>query len=360
VKEIVSRIHKAFSKACEKNLNLEMGPQADYDEGDIATVLEYASENVISVTEAAPQLRDLGYDIPDGDTLLYHFSKVNHEKLEVCFGGIIATSMHEAKRQRLIGIPLDVAIDFNDVPWYGKKKRFTIRTKHRNGTCYFIRFAVLTVVFYGRRFVVAVVPVMKKTKNENVVEALLTQARQYLRIRRVFLDRIFYNAKVVKKLDELKAKYVIPAKKTAPVKRAMKKLLRGKERITDYTVRNSKGDKADTTLFLSWNRRRRKWQPFITNISVNELTRASLGEAYRKRFSIETSFRVKNGFRIRTCSGVYSIRYAFYLVALCVYNFWILLNVWEARRFGETPNKPLITVYRFVFLIEKLVHSGAY
>lgn len=363
MKEIVARIHKAFLHALKNNLNLEMGPQSTYDEGAIALVLEHSAENVITPTEASAQLRLLDYEAPDGDTVFHHLSKQKHESIQRCFGGIIAETVSKAKRQRLLNIPLDYAIDFNDIPWYGKHKRFIIYDRHRNGTKRFIRFANGSVVHAGRRFIVASIPVTPKTKKGEIVEALVTRAKELgIRIRHVFLDRGFYAAGALKVLDENGLKYIIPAPENKSIRKRMKTLLRKKRYITTYTVHSHRDRRVSVTtnLFLFWSRGQRAWQPFITNTEVNERNRISLGERYRARWSIETSFRDKNGFRIRSRSGIHVVRIALYLTTIALYNLWILLNIWEAQRFGEEPEKPRISVARFLFYIEILLHSGLF
>jgi len=362
MKEIVARIHKAFLHAFKNNLDLGMGAQSIYDEGAIALVLEHSAENVITPTEASAQLKLLGYKTPDGDTVFHHLSRQKHESIERCFGGIIAETVSKAKRQRLLNIPLDYAIDFNDIPWYGKPKSFTVIDRHRDGTKRFIRFANGSVVHAGRRFIVASIPVTSKTRKEDIVEVLTTRAKELgIRIRRVLLDRGFYSVRTLKVLDNNGVKYLMPVPENKGIRRRMKTSLRKKRHITKYTVQSHRGGTSITTnLFLFWNRGRKEWQPFITNVEVDEGTRISLAESYRARWSIETSFRVKNGFRIRSRSGIHAVRIILYLATISLYNLWILLNIWEARQFGEEPEKPRISVARFLFYIEILLHSGMF
>ena len=362
MKEIVARIHKTFLQDLKNNLDLGMGAQSTYDESAISLVLEHSAENVITPTEASAQLRLLGYKTPDGDTVFHHLSRQERESIQRCFGGIISDTISKAKRQRLLNIPLDYAIDFNDIPWYGKHKRFTIVDRHRNGTKRFIRFANGSVVHAGRRFIVASIPVTPKTKKWKIVEVLITRARELgIRIRRVFLDRGFYAVHVLKVLNDNGLKYVTLAPENKSIRKRMMALLQKNKRITTYTMWSWRDNTSITTnLFLFWNRGRRAWQPFITNTEINEINRVSLGESYRARWSIETSFRVKNGFRIRSRSGIHVVRIALYLTGIALYNLWVLLNIWEARRFGEEPEKPRISVARFLFYIEILLHSGSF
>jgi hypothetical protein len=117
-----------------------------------------------------------------------------------------------------------------------------------------------------------------------------------MKIRRVFIDRGFYGVEIPKMMEKRGLQYVMLARKTKRIKKEMKSLLSRGEHVTPYTIIRSKHETADCTLFLSWDKKRRKWSPFVTNIPVSESTRTALGDEYRRRWNIETSFRVKNGF----------------------------------------------------------------
>ncbi len=74
-----------------------------------------------------------------------------------------------------------------------------------------------------------------------------------------------------------------------------------------------------------------KLLPYATNMSVSA---DKIHEYYSRRFGIETQYRVKNRFLGRTSSKDFSVRYGFFVLALCLYNLWILLNIAERGREG--------------------------
>jgi len=95
-----------------------------------------------------------------------------------------------------------------------------------------------------------------------------------------------------------------------------------------------------------------KVYPFATN---TDCTPETIHELYRKRFGIETQYRIKNKFLRRTYSKEYSVRYFFFLLAICIYNLWILLNIIERGKDGLDPCKIPIKVDRVVHLIRKII-----
>ena len=267
--------------------------------------------------------------------------------------------MREARKRRLLWKPLDVAIDFNGVPWYGKLRSFIVRGEKKEGTNKFICFATLSIVVSGERFIIDAVPVTMLTSKKKAVKELLKSATRHgIRIKRVMLDRGFYDVSVVNLLDN-RGGYLIPAVKTKGIKRVIRGLEERGEFITEYMMRSATGETATCTLFIVWDDGKKRWLPFITNLCVDERNRGVLAEAYRKRWGIETSYRMKNQFRAKTCSRCYAVRYVLYMLSLCMYNLWVLLNIIHAEYLGVAPAEPTITVDRFVFKMRIIFYSAS-
>ena len=71
------------------------------------------------------------------------------------------------------------------------------------------------------------------------------------------------------------------------------------------------------------------WPKPLTSLTQEEaetLWAVRLGETYRKRWGIETGYRVKKDFRAKTCSVNPSIRFVFLFLSIILYNTWALLN----------------------------------
>lgn len=354
---IILKVRKLVDRCFRKHIDLNIGRFAEYNEEDICRVLEYAAENGTSITWSAPHLRRKGCNLPDGDTVLRQLSKNSWQDLGRGFRGIINEQLLKAKKQRIFTSPVEIAIDFNEIEWYGEELHFIVHGQAKNGTRKFIRFACLSVLKPGRKFIVATVPVFSDTRKEDVIGLLLPEAEKWMKMRRIFIDRGFYGAKIPKMLDEKGLQYIMLARETKGIKKAMKSLLHKGKHIKPYTIRNRYGE-TKCTLFLCWDRKRRKWSPFITNIPVNERTRTALGKEYRQRWNIETSFRVKNGFLAKTSSMNYSVRYVIYMFAIVMYNFWILANMLYSLAQRPHSYAPEIRVIDFCFEMLDLIFPG--
>jgi len=68
---------------------------------------------------------------------------------------------------------------------------------------------------------------------------------------------------------------------------------------------------------------------FATNLPVNNASYfiKKIPEEYRKRWNIETGYRVKNAFKIRTCSKSTVVRSLFFLIQCLLYNIENLLKL---------------------------------
>ena len=68
---------------------------------------------------------------------------------------------------------------------------------------------------------------------------------------------------------------------------------------------------------------------FATNLTVNNASDflKKIPEEYRKRWNIETGYRVKNAFKIRTCSKSPVARSLFFLIRCLLYNIEMLLKL---------------------------------
>ena len=90
---------------------------------------------------------------------------------------------------------------------------------------------------------------------------------------------------------------------------------------------------------------------YVTNVPVTSETAVELGEEYRKRWGVETGFRMKRKLRGKTNSPKYSVRLLFLLLSVLLYNLFILLNA--LLGFGEDGKRYRMTLHVFRTLVEK-------
>jgi len=83
----------------------------------------------------------------------------------------------------------------------------------------------------------------------------------------------------------------------------------------------------------------------------NEKNAKNLCNSYSRRWGIETSYRVKDNLRPKTTSKNYVVRLFYFLFSVCLYNLWILANVFIGVVIGRMLKKPLITAKMFGTLL---------
>jgi putative transposase len=334
------KVHKLTGSATRRHIRLPLGPQAEYGVQDLCRVLLYACENGTAVTWSGTHLRDRGLDLPDGDTVLRQFGRADWRELAKGFTRLHREPLIKAWRSGLLQGPVDIAFDFTDEPWHGEDLPFIVRGEADRGTTRFIRWASVSILADPVRFVAATAPVFPDTSKTEVIEFLLGELPPWLRFRRAFLDRGFYSVDVLTMLEENHIGYVVAARRTSRVKKAIRALRQKGKTSMRYTVR-SLSDSIGTTLFFVEDEDG-EVHAFVTNLPVKDAER--LAQAYRKRWGIETAFRVKNGFRAKTCARTYPVRFALYMMAMALYNFWVFVNVLMVLALGSVPEKPRITV----------------
>ena len=94
-----------------------------------------------------------------------------------------------------------------------------------------------------------------------------------------------------------------------------------------------------------------KRQGFVTNIPL-KVHEVALGQAiaefYRKRWQIETGYRVKEyAFRGKTCSKNYVIRYFYFMLSIILYDCWVLADLLIILALGIRTNKTMVAAKMF-------------
>ena len=334
-----------------RHITLVKRNNSTYSDSQEFLVWSWAGVNQISVQEASEELRDCGYDVPSGDAVLDRLSNQPYNILEQGFNHTFKDQVSQARKQRLFTHSVIVAIDFTDIEWYGEDLPFIVRGKAKNGTDRFIRFATAGVVEDGKRFTLKVLPVTPLSCKEKVVKELIDFVQKLVSIRVLLLDRGFYCNEVIQEIKNMKHRFVIPAKKYDKVKQLMKTAY--EEGPQRYEM--SKG--STYTLVVVKDEDTRKLLPYATNL--DGIQPVVIHELYTHRFGIETQYRVKNQFLGRTCSKQYSMRYGFFILAVALYNLWVLLNILERGKQGLDPGKIPIKVDRLKHIFRKIIYREA-
>ena len=244
-----------------------------------------------------------------------------------------------------------VAIDLTFIPYYGKKlTHWVVGGKPKKGTSYFHCWATLRIVSSGRRFTLKARPVKRDELDAEdmakIVLELLSEAKTCaVHIDLVLLDKGFCWREVIATLKASGYKFLVAAKRDKQVKEAILDYFRtGKGPVRIFSRGKGEGKVTFNLSIHRFKKRRRRrvqnilelYGAFATNLGFKEAVRvwSRLPQDYRRRWGIETGYRVDGDFRAKTTSRDERLRLIYYQYMIFLENLWTLHNMGEAKRLG--------------------------
>ena len=207
-----------------------------------------------------------------------------------------------------------MALDFRTLPYYGADQPSLVSDSRLPGTRFGIRFAMLSVVEAGRTFTLRVEQVTPFHSVVDVLERMLD--RIPFKPRLLLLDRGFYAAEVILALKSRGIHFLMPAPRTASIKKLCEDFERGEvPAVMDYTMRGRKGSARVKLIFVR-KKTAEGWKTYAF-ISDLPLDPTAAVELYSCRWRIETNNRELKKFVARTTSTEMKIRRIYYSLAAC-------------------------------------------
>jgi putative transposase len=175
-----------------------------------------------------------------------------------------------------------------------------------------------SVIINNQRLILYALPMKRGDYTEKIVKQILEKIKKYLKISEVLFDRGFASKKIVQTLTLLNVKYVILCPKRTNVKRFLQKNL---WRVTEVKKINSNFStySVEMKYVIAYDFKDHDWI-MLTNINRKPY---SLVRLYKKRWGIETAFRVMDHADIKSKSTNIVIRTFFFIVSIVLYNMWV-------------------------------------
>ena len=257
--------------------------------------------------------------------------------------------------------PQAVAVDFHDEPYYGRcdataADNWVCRGEAQAGTTYFYRCATAYVMQRDVRLTLAVVFVKPSDDKVMLLARLLAQVRAVgVRIRCLFADKGFCAIPVLRWLQGQR----IPTIIAAPLRGKQggtRALCQGRASYrTTHTFRSAEhGDLSVPVAVVRTSHRRRSgqrvgaWLLYVCLGVSDPPTR--IRQRYRRRFGIESSYRLMEQVRARTTSPNAALRFVLMGLALLLINMWIRLH-WQ---FLRVPGRGPRRVERATFRLDRM------
>ena len=336
---------------------------------DTADLILRAAARRSSVTRARAHSRH-GTSARHGRRLLAHLDLGRTQRA-------VTRALREQTRPFLPRRPVDVAIDFHDVPYYGEAidpdhPQF-VKTQESRGTHRAYHYATLDLLLPNFRFTVALRYLRERNHRQRAVARLLAEAhRAGVQVRRLYLDREFYEYETLSWLKAAGYTVITPMRLGS---RQRERWERGRRSyVTEHILRDPKGRGAPLPLRVhvvvryqkgkKWNRRGAQYLVYevLGHVAEDALRAVPLRQThtlYRTRFGIETSYRLLGEARPITTSRSPAVRLLYVGVSLLLQNEWVILKLQYASEGRQGPTGFVVRdeKLRFSTLLELLLHA---
>jgi hypothetical protein len=257
---------------------------------------------------------------------------------------------------------LEVAIDLHDEPYYGhspQETAFIVRGQAQRGTTHFYRVATAYVLQRGVRLTLAVKFLHKDTTPTAAAQVLLQRLKQAgIRLRCLYADKGFRSVAFFRFLQA----QAIPAIIAVPLNRGARSMgakAHGRRSYrTHHTFVHPQWGALTVPVVLVriWEKRHGKrvygWLGFV----VLQLRAEPnvVRQRYRRRFGIESGYRLLEQVRIVTSSRCAAWHFFFIALALLLLTAWNSLQ-WHYTRTRQRGNRALhegrLRLHRFMRFI---------
>ena len=301
--------------------------EANYSYQEALNVLLHAATaSTNSLESASNDLRSKipNIRIPSADTI---FNYIKHNSIDNILSSFRKINDEIFGMMNIKNKVHDIAIDFHDKPYYGTKDTLCVRgIKPKNGTSWGYSFCTLDIIG-SSKLTLDVIEIngLSKDYSTLIVSLFGRVEKMGVKVGTVYMDREFFNRKIISKMDEHKLDFVIAAKSNKKIKSILEKHI--KENGNTSTVFEYQFKEGGPNFnIIAIQDQVKGYILFATNKKVGliDTFTKQIPEEYRKRWNIETGYRVKNDFKIRTCSKSPVARTLFFVIQCIMYN---ILNV---------------------------------
>jgi hypothetical protein len=221
-----------------------------------------------------------------------------------------------------------LAIDTHDVMYYGDPAaEGVVGTQPKRGSHWAYKFGSIAVLLGGERLTLAAVPVLRGEPRVGHVRGLIEHALSLgIRPRLVLLDAAYNSTGVIGYLNSTGVRYIIR------IASPLEGIRPGDDFVYRTRGHRRRENEQATFRLVAINGRDRSGKVRLFVFATNtDLTPRRIRMLFRKRWGIETSYRMINKFLARTTTKLYAVRRLYFYLAILLYNVWVMLNYNEDR-----------------------------
>lgn len=334
----------------------------------VIDLLGLAAVNRCSLNTACKSV----YDAPTSPAILYQLRQgwlddLDLDEVEEQLNNLLV----ELLPDYIQGGQHEVAIDLTNVPYHGEACQDDDeirRSMAKSGTTHFHTYASAYIVKNNKRATVAITYCWAHDSGFDILLRLLSRLEDLdIGLKRLLVDREFYSTQIIRFLNQQDWQSImaIPARGKT-LKTLKKEAARSHQRL--YTVSSQEHGKESFTLhvvcrYSKGRRGKRGIDRFLFAVLGRPWagTPGQLAEKYRRRFGVETSYRLMNKVRVRTTSRDPKLRLLFFVLALTLLNLWVYLQ-WAVlavpRRGGRWLDYSLFRLARFTDFLRDAIREA--
>ena len=201
-----------------------------------------------------------------------------------------------------------------------------VGTQPKRGSHWAYRFGSISVLLDGERLTLAAVPVLREPRLEHVRTLIERVFALGIKPKLVVLDGAYNSVDVMNYLNSIGARYIIR------IASPMEGIKPGDDFVYRTRGHRKREDEQATFRMVAINGRDRSGKVRLFVFATNtDLKARMIRRLFRKRWGIETSYRMMNKFLAKTTSKLYTVRRLYFYLAVLLYNLWIMLNYREGR-----------------------------
>lgn len=297
--------------------NLSEAPNVMFSITVLLLLLVTAAEEGRSITSVAGK--------PNEDTIFYRLT-TTIPQLEAQFWSQSKAFLHQnRKKLRRMKCYLTIDETYDSYTGYLLKKlyakcsskekeyrRYIHKYKPKNGDTGSYKYLAFALVYGDKHRVLRVKALKRREKYVDFIVETSAKIYQKINFDCVLLDRGFYNAELVEKLQQHKIPFIIRAKISKKMRRIYG--VYSEWKAYEYLFK----DQVRTTLVLG-RLEKHQWG-FLTNLKKKKWI--EIREIYRQRWNIENIFKATDGIQLRIATANPVTRMFAVCLSFIVYNSW--------------------------------------
>ena len=260
----------------------------------------------------------------DAETLFNRLCGVDYSLLLDVFRQDVlrnVTAFRSLSRNRKQTLIADVTYE----PYYGSRPNVWVHKQvFHKGASGSYQFLVLSVLAWGRREIVGVLPLKRGDDKNQLLLNLLDDLKHRLRVDCLLLDRGFDSGRLILELKRRRLRFLMLWRTSEYLRGEFERMGKSKWKRIRHTVKVDVVEVSFTLVLVKGvkvegDEKTYRWV-FATNMRENQPIKYIL--QYRRRWGIETIFRVMDGLQIKTKSTNITKRLFLLLFTVYLYNSW--------------------------------------